>query len=51
MLDWPKETETAMRLESGVARVIAEGKVRTYDIGGKNSTLDVAKAIGDYASS
>jgi DUF1680 family protein len=32
------------------ARVIAEGKVRTYDIGGKDSTLDVAKAIADYAS-
>jgi hypothetical protein len=29
--------------------VIAEGKVRTYDIGGENSTLDVAKAIADYA--
>jgi len=23
---------------------------RTYDIGGKDSTLDVAKAIADYAS-
>jgi hypothetical protein len=36
--------------------VIAEGKVRTYDMsarrgeGGKDSTLDVAKAIADYAS-
>ena len=34
-----------------IARVIAEGKVRTYDMGGKNSTLEVAKAIADYASS
>jgi hypothetical protein len=25
--------------------------VRTYDMGGKHSTLDVAKAIADYASS
>jgi len=24
--------------------------MRTYDMGGKNSTLDVAKAIADYAS-
>ncbi len=24
-------------------RVIAEGKVRTYDMGGKDSTVDVAK--------
>jgi hypothetical protein len=28
-----------------------EGKVRTYDMGGKNSTLDVAKAIADCAGS
>jgi hypothetical protein len=27
------------------------GRVRTYDMGGKDSTLDVAKAIADYASS
>jgi hypothetical protein len=32
-----------------IARVIAEGKVRTYDMGGKASTLNVAKAIADYA--
>jgi isocitrate/isopropylmalate dehydrogenase len=31
--------------------VIAEGKVRTYDMGGNASTLDVAKAIADHASS
>ena len=51
MLDWLKETEMATRLETAIARVIKEGKVRTYDMGGKNSTLDVAKAIADYASS
>jgi isocitrate/isopropylmalate dehydrogenase len=28
-----------------VAAVIWEGKVRTYDMGGKDSTLDMAKAI------
>jgi isocitrate/isopropylmalate dehydrogenase len=32
----------ATRLESAIARVIAEGKVRTYDMGGK--------AVADYAS-
>ena len=26
-------------------------RVRTYDMGGKDSTLDVAKAIAEYASS
>ena len=40
----------ATRLETAIARVIAEGKVRTYDMSGKNSTLDVAKAIADYAT-
>jgi isocitrate/isopropylmalate dehydrogenase len=60
MLDWLNETERATRLESSIARVIAEGKVRTYDMsaigrtrrgeGGKDSTLDIAKAIADYAS-
>ena len=50
MLDWLKETEMANRLEAAIARVISEGKVRTYDMGGKNSTLEVAKAITDYAS-
>jgi isocitrate/isopropylmalate dehydrogenase len=58
MLDWLKETEMAKRLEAAIARVIAEGKVCTYDMsgrrgdtdssggeGGKASTLDVAKVM------
>lgn len=49
MLDWLKETEMATRLENAIARVIKEGKVCTYDMGGKASTLDLAKAIADYA--
>jgi hypothetical protein len=77
MFDWLKETDMATRLENAIARVIAEGKVCTYEKhvrskparrggrrhglaparrascgeGGKDSTLDVAKAITDYASS
>ena len=57
------------RLETAIARVIAEGKVRTYNMSGRRgdtdsphhggqavaraakTTLDVAKAIADYASS
>ena len=35
MLDWLQENEIATRLETAVARVIAEGKVRTYDMRGK----------------
>jgi 3-isopropylmalate dehydrogenase len=51
MLDWLKENEMATRLESAIARVIKEGKVRTYDMGGKDSTLDVAEAIAAHATS
>jgi isocitrate/isopropylmalate dehydrogenase len=49
MLDLLKETEMATRLETAIAPVIAEGKVRIYDMGGKDSTMDMAKAIADYA--
>jgi isocitrate/isopropylmalate dehydrogenase len=45
MLDWLGEKAKGERLEKAVAAVIAEGKVRTYDMGGSASTLDVAKAI------
>ncbi|MSR29162.1 MAG: isocitrate/isopropylmalate dehydrogenase family protein [Phycisphaerales bacterium] len=45
MLDWLKESDKASRLESAVARVIKEGTVRTYDLGGKASTLDVAREV------
>ena len=45
MLDWLGQHELAERLENAVATVIAEGKVRTYDMGGSNTTLEVAEAI------
>ena len=45
MLDWLGEKEMAGKLEKAVAEVIAEGKVRTYDMGGDSSTLDMANAI------
>lgn len=45
MLEWLGEKEMAERLENAVAAVIAEGKVRTYDIGGSDSTLDMAETI------
>lgn len=45
MLDWLGEAEKAASLEKAVATVIAEGKVRTYDMGGSSSTLDMARAI------
>lgn len=45
MLDWLGETEQANRLERAVAAVIAENKVRTYDVGGSNTTLEVAEEV------
>jgi 3-isopropylmalate dehydrogenase len=45
MLDWLGETEKAQRLEDSVAAVIKEGAVRTYDMGGSASTLEMAEAI------
>ena len=48
MLDWLGETEKAARLEKAVAAVIAEGKVRTYDMGGNAKTLDMANAVAAH---
>jgi isocitrate/isopropylmalate dehydrogenase len=45
MLEWLGDDERALRLESGIARVIKEGVVRTYDMGGKATTIEMAKAI------
>jgi 3-isopropylmalate dehydrogenase len=45
MLDWLGEAEKAARLETATAAVIAEGKVRTYDMGGSASTLEMGEAI------
>ena len=47
MLDWLGETDKARLLENAVAAVIEEGKVRTYDMGGTASTMEMAKAIAD----
>jgi 3-isopropylmalate dehydrogenase len=45
MLDWLGETEKAARVEQAVADVIREGQVRTYDMGGHASTMDMARAV------
>ena len=47
MLEWLGETDKAAQLESAVAAVIAEGKVRTYDMGGSAGTLAMARAVAD----
>jgi len=47
MLDWLGEKELAQKIENAVAKVVEEGKVRTYDMGGSNTTIEMAEAIAD----
>jgi 3-isopropylmalate dehydrogenase len=47
MLDHLEEAEMANALETAIAKVIRDGKVRTYDMGGAASTLDMARAIAE----
>lgn len=47
MLEWLGENEKAALVESAVAAVIEEGKVRTYDMGGASKTLDMARAVAE----
>ena len=45
MLDWLGEKEDADKLLKAIATVIKEGKVKTYDMGGNNTSLEVTKEI------
>ncbi len=45
MLEWLGEKDKASKLEQAVATVIKEGKVKTYDLGGKNTSLEVAQEV------
>lgn len=45
MLDWLGEGKKAERVERAVASVIKVGKMRTYDMGGSNTTLEMAEEI------
>lgn len=45
MLDWLGEKDWAVRLESAIASVVKEGRVKTYDMGGTSSTLEVAEEV------
>lgn len=45
MLDWLGEADKAAAIESAVAQVIQDGKFRTYDMGGSNTTLEMGQAI------
>ena len=45
MLDYLSEDRKSQRLEEAVGQVIREGRVRTYDMGGASTTLQMAEAI------
>jgi len=45
MLEYLGENELEAKLETAIATVIREGKVRTYDMGGTNTTLEVAHEV------
>jgi len=47
MLDYLGDTEKADRLMNAIAKVIEEGKFRTYDMGGTSSTFDMANAVAE----
>ena len=45
MLEWLGEAERALVLEKAIKEVIADGKVRTYDMGGAATTMEMANAV------
>lgn len=45
MLDWLGEKKSAKQLETAIAMVIKENKVKTYDVGGTSTSLDVAREV------
>jgi len=49
LLDYLGETGTAQRIETAVAQVIGEKRVRTYDMGGTSTTTEMAAAIAQAA--
>ncbi|UCE43134.1 MAG: isocitrate/isopropylmalate dehydrogenase family protein [Candidatus Aminicenantes bacterium] len=48
MLEWLGEGDMASYLEQAIAAVIREGKVRTYDLGGNSTALDIARAVAQH---
>lgn len=45
MLEYLNELDLAERLETALATVIREGNVRTYDMGGTSTSLEVAEEV------
>jgi len=51
LLDYLGEEDMANKLEEAVADVVEDGKVRTYDMRGNSSTLDIANEIAHKVKS
>jgi 3-isopropylmalate dehydrogenase len=51
MLEWLGEADKADHLETAVADVIRSGAVRTYDMGGSDTTMQMAAAIARRCAS
>ena len=49
MLDWLGEKDKGARLEAATAAVIKAGQVRTYDMGGSSTTMEMGRAIAAAA--
>jgi len=47
MAEWLGDREVAEVIERGVAEVVKRGSVRTYDMGGNASTMDIAGAVAE----
>jgi isopropylmalate/isohomocitrate dehydrogenase-like protein len=47
MMDYLNEKEAAEIIEKAVIEVLEDGKVRTYDLGGRSTTNEVAEAIAE----
>jgi isocitrate/isopropylmalate dehydrogenase len=45
MLEWLGEKDMAARVDRAAADVIKQGRVRTYDMGGTDTTLQMGEAI------
>lgn len=45
MLDWLGEVDLGTKLENAIAKTIADAKIRTYDMGGSNTSLEVTDEV------
>jgi 3-isopropylmalate dehydrogenase len=45
MADWLGEKQIAQAIHQAVAHVVAQGEVRTYDMGGQATTAEMAQAV------